>query len=211
MNTVVSEQKKSTAKSSGFRDTWAHRLTLPMVQLLAKTSITPSHLTVFGFLLAVVAAVLIGLDYPFIAGLVMLVAGFFDMLDGALARYNYQTTLFGGILDSTLDRLSESALLIGILVFYAGKQPPFAMVVVALALVGSLMVSYIRAKAEGAGLKEGKSGLFTRAERVVVLALGLLLSRFDYALLVAVSLIALLSFITAGHRLFSVWQETKGD
>ncbi|MBI2831822.1 MAG: CDP-alcohol phosphatidyltransferase family protein [Chloroflexi bacterium] len=210
MNTVVSGQKKSTAKSSGLHDVAAHRFTLPVVRLLAKTSITPSQLTVFGFLLAVVAAVLIGTGHLFTAGLVMLLAGFFDMVDGALARYNGQATRFGGILDSTLDRLSESALLIGVLVLYAGQQPPYAIILVSLALVSSLLVSYIRARAEGAGLK-GKAGLFTRTERVVVLVLGLLLSQFEYALLIAVGIIALLSFITAGHRLFSVWQETRGD
>lgn len=208
MKMVAPGKQHSAAKSSGFRDMAAYRFTLPLVQLLAKTSISPTAITVFGFLLALVAAVLIAMGYLFAAGFVMLVAALFDMVDGALARYIARTTRFGAVLDSTLDRLSEAALLIAVLFFYAREQSPLAILLVALALTGSLLVSYVRARAEGMGI-EGKGGFFTRAERVIVLAVGLLLSRFDNALLVATGIIAVLSFITAGQRLFSVWQQTK--
>jgi CDP-diacylglycerol--glycerol-3-phosphate 3-phosphatidyltransferase len=193
----------SMAKSSGVRDTVANYLTQPAVRLLARTSITPSTLTWFGFLLAVGAAALIICGYLFAAGFVVLFAGFFDILDGALARHTNRATRFGAVLDSTLDRLSEAVLLIGILLYF-GNQSSVAVLLVYLALLGSLLVSYIRARAEALGL-ECQVGLFTRAERVIVLALGLLLNQ----IVIALAIIVAFSFFTFGQRLIYVWQQTK--
>ncbi len=200
---VVSGKMWSMAKSSGVRDTVANYLTQPAVRLLARTSITPSTLTWFGFLLAVGAAALIIAGHLFAAGFVVLFAGFFDMLDGALARHTNRTTCFGAVLDSTLDRLSEAVLLIGILLYIA-NQSSVAVLLVFLALLGSLLVSYIRARAEALGL-ECQVGLFTRAERVIVLALGLLLNQ----IVIALAIIVAFSFFTFGQRLIYVWQQTK--
>ncbi|GAH76091.1 unnamed protein product, partial [marine sediment metagenome] len=107
---------------SEVRKTAAYYLTQPVVRLFAKTPITPNTISWFGFLLAAGAAVLITTGHLFAAGFVVLVAGFFDILDGALARHTNQTTRFGAVLDSTLDRLSEAVLLLGILVLYAREQ-----------------------------------------------------------------------------------------
>ncbi len=160
------------------------------------------------------AAVLIVSGHLFAAGFVVLVAGFFDLLDGALARRTNQTTPFGSILDSTLDRVSEAVLFLGILVFYTLNSGPRSTAVIPLAgvaMIGSFLVSYVRARAEGAGL-ECKVGLLTRAERVGVLVLGLLLSQFDYVLIVALVIIAVLSLITVSQRLVHIWhQSTKSD
>jgi len=197
--------------------TLAYYFTQPLVRLLAKTPITPNTLTWLGLLVAVGAAVLISMGHPFAAGFVVLIGGLFDMLDGALARVTNRTTRFGAVLDSTLDRLTEAVVLIGILAFYAKgqsvvgiarEQPVIGILVVGVAWLGSLLVSYIRARAEALGI-ECQVGLFTRAERVVILALGLLLSQFDSALLIALAIIAVLSFVTAGQRLLYVWQQTK--
>ncbi|GAH63631.1 unnamed protein product, partial [marine sediment metagenome] len=114
-------------------------------------------------------------------GFVVLIAAFFDILDGALARRTNQTTHFGAVLDSTLDRLAEAVVLLGILFLYAREQAVAEILLVSLALLGSLLVSYIRARAEAVGL-ECQVGLFTRAERVIVLALGLLLNQIDFQL-----------------------------
>ncbi len=195
-------------KLSETRKTTAYHLTQPMVRLLAKTPITPSTITWFGFLLALGAAVLITTEHLFAAGFVVLIAGFFDMLDGALARRTNQATRFGAVLDSTLDRLSEAAPLLGIIVLYAKDQLIAEIILVGLALLGSLLVSYVRARAEALGI-ECQVGLFTRTERIIVLALGLLLSQFAYALVIALAITAVFSFITAGQRLFHVWQQTK--
>jgi CDP-diacylglycerol--glycerol-3-phosphate 3-phosphatidyltransferase len=161
-----------------------------------------------GFILTLGAAALIITEHPFAAGFVVLLAGFLDMLDGALARRLKKVTPFGGILDSTLDRLSDAALLLALLVFFNGET--WQNLLVFLALVSSMMVSYIRARAEAAGV-ECKVGFFTRAERVIVLALGLLFSHWDNALTIALAVIVAFSFFTAGQRLFYVWRHQKGS
>ncbi|TRZ52661.1 MAG: CDP-alcohol phosphatidyltransferase family protein [Dehalococcoidia bacterium] len=195
-------------KLSQARKATAYHFTQPMVRFLARTPITPSALTWFGFLLAIGAAALIATEHLLIAGLVVLVAGFFDMLDGALARHTNQTTHFGAVLDSTLDRLSEGVLLLGILTLYAREPSITGVLLAGAALLGSPLVSYIRARGEALGL-ECQVGLFTRPERVVVLALGLLLSHFNYALIIALAIIVVFSFITAGQRLVHLWRQTK--
>ena len=211
---VVSEKKWSMAKSSGVRNTVANYLTQPAVRLLARTSITPSAITWVGFLLAVGAAALIIAGHLFAAGFMVLFAGFFDILDGALARHTNQTTRFGAVLDSILDRLSEAVLLLGILVLFLLAEElsvlftllakEWSILLVCLALFGSLLVSYIRARAEALDL-ECQVGLFTRAERVIVLALGLMLNQ----VVIALAIIVGFSFFTIGQRLIYVWQQTR--
>ncbi len=180
----------------------------PVVRLLAKTPITPNALTWSGFVVSVGAAVLIGTGHLFAAGFVVLVAGLFDIMDGALARSTNRATRFGAVLDSTLDRVAEAALFIGILAMYAAEQSVTGVLVTGVAWLGSLLVSYIRARAEGLGL-ECQVGIFTRPERVIILALGLLLSQFDNALIIALAIIAVLSLVTAGQRVLYVWRQTK--
>ncbi len=186
----------------------AYYLTQPFVLLLARTRISPNAITWLGFLLSLGAGILIVRGQLFAAGWVVLLAGFWDILDGALARYTNKQTRFGGILDSTLDRLSEGVILLAILTLYAGKAPPLHIILIGAVLLGSLLVSYIRARAETEGL-ECEVGLFTRAERVIVLALGLLLSQLANALVIALAVLGVLSFATVGQRLFHVWQQTR--
>ena len=192
------------------RKTASNYLTRSAAQLLARTPITPNSLTWFGFLLTVGAAALIIAENLFAAGFVVLVAGFFDMLDGALARATNRITHFGAILDSTLDRLSEAVLLLSILVIYVKSQLIAESLLVGFALFGSLMVSYVRARMETLGI-ECKVGFFTRTERVIVLASGLLLSQISYAMVIALSIITLFSFFTAGQRLLYAWRQTRSD
>ena len=205
---IVSEKRWSVAKLSEARKTIAYYLTQPVVRLLAKTPIAPNAVSWFGFLLTAGAAALIITEHLFAAGFVVLIAGFFDILDGALARGTNRTTQFGAVLDSTLDRLAEAVVLLGILVLYAREQSAVGILVAGLALLASPLVSYIRAKAESLGL-ECQVGLFTRTERVVVLALGLLLSQIDYALIAALAIIVVFSLITVTQRLLYVWRQTK--
>jgi len=195
-------------KLSGFRKKAGNNLTRLIVQPLSKTPISPNAVTWFGFLLTLGAAALILTEHLFAAGFVVLVAGFFDMLDGALARSTGRVTQFGGVLDSALDRLAEGALLLSILVIYAREQSILGVSIAGVALLGSVLVSYIRARAEAIGL-DCEVGLFTRAERVVVLVLGLLLSQIDYALIVALGIIMVFSFVTVSQRLIYVWRKTK--
>ena len=177
-----------------------------MVAVLAKTPLTPDALSWFGFMVTLGAAALIVTGHPFAAGFVVLAAGYFDILDGALARLKGRVTVFGGILDSTLDRLSEAALLAAILVFFGDSW--WQGLLVLLTLVGSLMVSYVKARAEAAGI-DCQRGLFTRTERVIVLVLGLLLSSLTNAIFIALAVIMVSSFFTVGQRLFHSWKSSK--
>ncbi len=201
--------QKNSGRRQSFRNIVAYYLTEPAVRLLARTSISPNAITWFGLLLAVGAAVLIITERLFAAGFVVLIAGFFDIMDGALARHTNRVTRFGALLDSVLDRLAEAVLLLSIIVLYVRGGFIVGVLLAGIALPGSLLVSYVRARAESLGL-ECQVGLFTRAERVVVLALGLLLSQIDYAFLViALAIIVVFSFITVSQRLLYVWQQTR--
>ena len=196
------------SRLSEFRKILASYFTRSVVGLLARTPLTPNTITWIGFLVSVGAGVLIVTGHLFAAGFVVLAAGFFDILDGALARRTNRVTRFGAVLDSTLDRLAEAVILIGLLVMYAREPAVAEVTLVSVTLIGSQLVSYVRARAEGIGL-QCEVGIFTRAERVVVLALGLLLSQFDYALIIALAIILVFSYVTVGQRLFHVWQQTK--
>jgi len=201
------------AELSRVHKTAADYLTRPAVWLLARTSITPSAITWSGLLLAAGTATLIIMGHLFAAGFLVLIAGYFDILDGALARRTKRTTRSGAILDSTVDRLSEAVMLIGILALFlfTEKQPLFSLLnkewsilLVGLALLSSPLVGYIRARAEAFGI-ECQVGIFTRAERVIVLALGLLINQIAIAL----AIITVLSLVTAGQRLLHVRKQTK--
>ena len=195
-------------KLDSLRKKIAVNITDPIVSLLSKTPLTPNILTLMGFCITIVAGVLVITEYFFAAGIVVLVAGLFDMLDGALARKTNQSTRFGAILDSTLDRVSEAILLVCLLVVFTKYQQVTESILSGVALVGSLLVSYIRARLEGLGI-ECKAGLFTRPERVIVLALGLILSHFDNALLIALAIIAFFSWFTVIERMVYAWRQTR--
>ena len=208
LDSSITEEPPSRLRLSEIRKSLAFRVTEPVARLLSRTAITPNTITWIGFLLALGVAALIITGHLFAAGWVVLIGGFCDMLDGALARYSNRVTRFGAILDSTLDRVSEAVALIAILVLFTREQLVAQTLLVSVALLGSFLVSYIRARAESIGLK-CQVGLLTRTERVIILTLGLLLSHFPYALVVALIIIAVFSFITAGQRLIYVWQQTR--
>src|SRR6266436_10419555 len=175
-----------------------------LIQPLARLGVSPNLLTSIGLLLSMVTALVIAQGYMFVGGLLVVFAGIFDMFDGAMARARNAATTFGAFLDSTLDRYSESIILFGLL-FYALREPglqdrfwpfgneqPWLIVLIYIAVVGSLMVSYAKARAEGLGL-ECKTGLLARPERVVILALGLLTGAVIWALVI----LAIFSNVTA--------------
>jgi len=153
---------------------------------------------------SVAAAVLVALGHLFAGGLLVLLSGAFDMLDGALARATGQSSRFGAFLDSVLDRLSEMALLFGFLLLYLAEDSTSGIWVVYVVLAGSVLVSYIRARAEGLGIK-CEVGIFTRAERVIVLALGLLLNQ----VFIALCIVAALTWVTVTQRFIHVGRQIR--
>ncbi|MCL5264259.1 MAG: CDP-alcohol phosphatidyltransferase family protein [Chloroflexi bacterium] len=173
--------------------------------LLASTGITPNWLTTIGFVLNIAVGVVLALGYIRIGGVLVLVFGTFDMLDGALARISGKASTFGAFLDSTLDRYSEAVVLFGLLFWY-GQQGNLTVVLLAYAtIVGSVMVSYTRARAEGLGL-QCEVGLLARPERIALLGIGLIL---DQALIV-LAILALFTNVTALQRVIHVWKLTSG-
>ena len=205
---MIVQKSNNMQKLVRARESAARAFSQPIARVLAKTGISPTALTWTGFLIALGGGALIALGYPFIAGVAVLVGAAFDMLDGALARLTNRVTRFGAVLDSTLDRLGEVAVLLGILVAYAQSGSVAGILLTGLALPGSLLVSYLRARAEAIGL-DCKVGLFTRTERVVIVSLGLLFSWVDYALIAALAIIVFFSFLTVVQRLLYIWQQTK--
>jgi len=189
-----------------FWEAVARWITKPLVPILSKTRLTPDVLTWLGLVISIIAAVTIATKHLLIGGLLVLLSGLCDLLDGALARSTKQATRFGALLDSTMDRLSEAVLFLGLLVLYMESGNAVEILLVFLVIVGSFLVSYVRARAEGLGI-ECRVGLFTRAERVIILVLGLLLNQIFIALLV----LAVLTFVTVGQRLVSVWQQTRSQ
>ncbi len=169
----------------------------PFVRVLTAAGVTPTMLTTVGFLGNVAAAVVIAFGYLFVGGVLVLVFSALDMLDGAVARATGSASRFGALYDSTLDRLSEAAVLAGIAWYYLDlghrEEPMLAIV----AIVGSLMVSYVRARSEGLG-QPITDGLFTRSERVVITGVALMLGWVRIALW----LLAILTVFTTFQR---VW------
>jgi len=187
----------------------AYRITDPVVRILSKSGITPNALTFINLALNIIAAYVIATGHFLLGGVLVLVAGLFDLLDGALARFTKQTTRFGAILDSVADRISEAAILCGLLIWYIPQEEiSLEIVLIFVVLIGSFLVSYIRARAEGLGW-QCQVGLFTRAERVIVLAIGLLVNQIFIALCVLVVFV----FITVAQRLVYLWKQgnIKGD
>jgi len=183
----------------------AHRITDPIVGILSKSGITPNALTFINLALNIAAACIIATGHFLLGGILVLVAGLFDLLDGALARFIKQTTRFGAILDSVADRISEAAILCGLLIWYIPQEgTSLEIVLTFVVLIGSFLVSYIRARAEGLGW-QCQVGLFTRAERVIVLAIGLLINQIFIVLCVLVVFV----FFTVVQRLVYLWKQAK--
>nr|MDQ5811320.1 CDP-alcohol phosphatidyltransferase family protein [Actinomycetota bacterium] len=156
-------------KPFSLKDTF-RQLLHPLVRLLSALKVRPDTLTILGWTLSVASAVLFGLGYVRLAGVVMLLGGLFDALDGAVARESNRMSSFGAFLDSTLDRLSESIIFVGIVFYYATSDLPYGALLAGGAMVFSLLTSYARARAEGLGI-ECEVGLLERAGRVVILSI----------------------------------------
>jgi CDP-diacylglycerol--glycerol-3-phosphate 3-phosphatidyltransferase len=175
-----------------------------IVRVLALSRIHPNVLTFIGLLINVGAAVLFARGSMVWGGIVVIGAGLFDMVDGRVARATKQVTLFGGFFDSVIDRYSDLALYMGLLVYYASINRFFYIVLTAIVMTGSVMISYARARAENA-IPKCKVGFLERPERVVLIIIGALFGRMAQVLWV----IAVLSNLTVVHRMIYTWQECK--
>ena len=181
-----------------------NKVILLIVRALALSKIHPNVLTFLGLVINIVAAVLLAAGQFRSAGFVIIGAGLFDMVDGRVARATKQVTLFGGFFDSVVDRYSDLALYMGLLVYYSSINRPFYIVLTAIVMTGSVMISYSRARAENA-IPKCKVGFLERPERVVLIIIGALFGVMAQVLWV----IAVLSNLTVVHRMIYTWQECK--
>lgn len=188
-----------------FQD-WVRRAARRAVTAIHLRGVTPNALTLTGLTVTAGAAVLIGFGWLIAGGLVLLFAGLFDILDGAVARATNRVHPYGAFLDSTTDRYAELVTYIALVYHFvsrSGGELPAMLVVVALG--GSLLVSYVRARAQSLGFK-CDGGLLARPERVVITVAGLVV---PLLLVPALWVLAVLTNLTALQRIRMVWQEAR--
>jgi CDP-diacylglycerol---glycerol-3-phosphate 3-phosphatidyltransferase len=182
----------------------ANKVIRLIVRGLALSKINPNVLTFLGLVINMVAAGFLAFGHFRTAGFVIVFAGLFDMVDGRVARATNQVTRFGGFFDSVLDRYSDIALLVGLLVYYGTINRPSYVVLTAIVMAASVMISYTRSRAENI-VPTCKVGFLDRPERVVLLILGALFDRMAPVLWV----IAVLGNLTVIHRMIFTYQEAK--
>jgi CDP-diacylglycerol--glycerol-3-phosphate 3-phosphatidyltransferase len=195
-------------QKSSFREASKEALLLflrPLVRWLSVMRVRPDTLTVIGWTLALGSAVLFGLGYVRIAGAVMLLGGLFDALDGAVARESNRMSSFGAFLDSTLDRLSESAVFVGLIFCYGSSARPYEAMLGGVAMTFSLLTSYARARAEGLNI-DCEVGLLERAGRIVILSVSSILGLPTLGL----GLLAVGALVTTAQRILHVRRATRG-
>lgn len=184
----------------------ARQIAEALARAIATTGVSPSQITLLGFVLNLAVAAVLATGGLTIGGVLVLIVGAFDLLDGALARVAGRATTFGAFLDSTVDRFAEAALLLGLL-FEAGRRGDSVVPALAfVAIVGSLMVSYTRARAEGLGFA-CEVGIAPRPERVVILGVGLIVG----LVIPALAVLAVLTNVTAAQRIWHVYRLTQAE
>lgn len=180
-----------------------HFLDKPLAPIAKRISVNPNTLTILGFLITAAAAVSI----PFsliTGGFLILLGGFFDMLDGIVARTNGKNTKFGALLDSAIDRYSDSFIFIAAAWYFFDRNNLAGVIFAAGSLVGALLISYVRARAEGIGI-ECDVGLMERPERVVLLAFGCI-TGWLFPIIV---MLFFFSHVTAIQRILHVYKMTR--
>ena len=190
-------------------EAWVRRHAQALMAALGRLPITPNQITFVGLGLTFVASVLAALGHLRWAGVVLIFAGTFDILDGALARSSGRSYPYGAFLDSTLDRYSEGAIYIGLAAYFASTSGPlqrWLLLATVAALAGSFLVSYVRARAQSLGFT-CETGLFKRPERVVVTVVGLIFG--GVLLTIVVFLLAILTNLTALQRIREVWLQGR--
>jgi CDP-diacylglycerol--glycerol-3-phosphate 3-phosphatidyltransferase len=195
----------------------AQRIIDAMVRWLAYGHINPNILTVIGVAINVGSGLLFGLGYFFSAGIVLIVANLFDMLDGQVARLSGRVTQYGGFLDSSLDRLSDMVVFVGLMVFYARDtefHSTLNVFLVGAGMMGSIMVSYASARAESM-IEKCDVGFLRRPERVVLFIIGALSTVpgshnfFANRMPAVLWVLAVGSYWTFAHRMYHTWREVN--
>ena len=176
----------------------------PLANICIKLGIQPNHITISGLLFSILAGIAIIYELLIVGGVFLTISAVMDMLDGSVARKSNKNSTHGALLDSVGDRIGEFALFGGILIHYILIDELNGSVLSVLALTTGYLVSYIRARSEGLGLKETR-GIFTRSERLVVLGIGL----YTNTVIIALWIISILGVITILQRFTYSWKSLK--
>ena len=204
MENILEEHKKSEGIfTPGFIKSF-REIFRPVSFVLYKMGVTPNHVTIASFFLAIVCSIYLALDRLWLGLFIGLIAGFSDIIDGQLAKDYYTPTKLGGILDSVIDRYNEFFVYAGLGFRYYILERPFWVLLSAFVFLGSVMISYVKARAEADGVS-CKVGKFQRPERLAVMAVGLLF--LDIGVDVAVILLAVLTQWTVLQRFMYVSRE----
>ena len=189
-----------------------HRLDSPLSKLLKvvfrNNSLNPTYFTLLGLFVNILAAAAFIYGNWLLAGLLILSAGMFDMLDGAVARTFGKVTRFGGFLDSVIDRYSDLVLLIGLIIYYAKQQNMHLLVLTAVVSIGTILIPYTRARAE-VFIPHCDVGMMERAERIILLAVGGMLQQTLNVMPVVLWILAIFTNLTVFHRIYFTWKETQ--
>jgi CDP-diacylglycerol--glycerol-3-phosphate 3-phosphatidyltransferase len=194
---------------------WVRRWAERGIGVFRDSPITPNMLTLFGLAITAVGAALVAMGHLLIGGFVLLFAGLFDILDGALARAAGKVYRYGAFLDSTVDRYSEGVVYLGILIYFLDRHDTLDSIILLIALAGSFLVSYVRARAQSLGFT-CDVGILARPERVVIIVAGLLLEPIRFqswpsALTIALWILAIGTNFTAVQRVWVVWQQNRAE
>lgn len=183
----------------------AKNLWNPLVWLLQKTPVTPNMITLFGLVVSGGTSYILSQGWFLIGGFILLAGSALDNLDGVFARKTGQESEFGAYLDSVIDRVQESVIFLGLLLYFVTADNNYGIIFSFLALAGSLLVSYTRARAEGLG-REGKAGLLTRPVRIILLVIILIVG---WEIPICIGALAIGAWVTALMRCFHVWRQTQ--
>lgn len=191
-------------------DRKAREITRPALEAVGRTlarwNVSPDAMTYLGLVLTIGVAVIAALGEIRWAGVAYIFAAVCDALDGTLARVSGRGSRFGAFLDSNIDRIEESIVFLGLTVYYAGLGGQWEIPLILVATVGSLMVSYTRARAEAVGV-DCKVGFMTRVPRVALMIVGMILDQ----VLIALIILAATTWFTSFHRMYHVWRVTGGE
>jgi len=182
---------------------FGHIFDKPLASIARNINLPPNVITFAGFLVTIAAAFVIPHNLT-IGGILILIGGFFDMFDGISARVNNRTTEFGAFLDSVLDRYSDSFLFLGFAWYFKLQDSTTGIIITMGTLIGALIISYARARAEGLG-KECHTGLMERPERVILMAFGAITGWIFYIMWIML----ILTHITVIQRIHHAWKVMK--
>lgn len=183
------------------------KIVQPIIDIFIKAQVNPNTFTTIGFIVSLFAAYFFGAGMLRAGGALLLFAGIFDVFDGRIARATGQVTKFGALYDSTLDRYSEVIVFFGIAYYFIVSNHMLASIAAFIALGGSIMVSYVRARAEGLGFS-CKVGIMQRPERIVTLGITALIH--EYVFVAGIVFIAIFANITAIQRIYYIWAQENG-